>query len=138
MIIDVNLRAAIRSAEKSQPHQNYELREKQEGESIAAFLKANPAKAKRIHALIKTDEEASKKASEARSALCKDFGLRKESGKIKFAYCDEGKKTFVKAGGKLPTKAAERFTFDKVMAEVAAADDKEAVAILKKYGINWK
>lgn len=138
MIIDGNLRAAIRSAEKSQPHQNYELREKQEGESIAAFLKTNPAKAKRVHHLIRVEEAASKKASEARSALCEDFGLRRESGKIKFAHCDEGKKNFVKAGGKLPEKAAQRFTFDKVMAEVAAADDKEAVVILKKYGINWK
>jgi|LakMenEpi03Aug12_release.lakeMendotaPanAssembly.Ray.scaffolds.fasta_scaffold191833_3 hypothetical protein len=138
MKIDQDLRAAIRSAEKAQPSTDYSVREKVNQECIDAFLKRFPAKAKAVNKLIADELKAIAAVAAARKLLCEKFGLRHYDGKIQFANCGEGKGAFVKAGGKLPSAKAERWKFDVVMAELAAADAKDCRKILSKYGIKWE
>ena len=138
MKIDTDLRLTIRSAEKAQPADDWQARAKRDDDAIAAFLASHPAKAKKIHALIAVEKNAEAKAAAARKEICKQFGLRGSGNKLEFSRCGDGKDAFVKAGGKLPSTAGRRWKFDEVIAELAKAEGKQATAILKKYGINWK
>lgn len=140
MKIDSDLRAAIRSAEKAQPSTDWQLRNQQEKDAIAAFLKAKPEIAKRIAFLYKKRETAQKVIEAANTELCKEYGLRFEYNKpgvLEFASCNNASERFTKAGGKFPKKDATRWKFDAVMKELAAADEKTGKAILKRIGINW-
>lgn len=142
MIISQDLRAAIRSAEKSQPSFGWQMLEEQNAATIEAFFKRYPAKAKRVKALLKQEHDCYLAYCAAGKALCEQYGLASTTNEgvrtVKFAHCDGKKTNFVKAGGVLPAKPAERWKFDAVMAELAAADSKDAEKILKRYGINWK
>lgn len=139
MKIDQDLRAAIRSAEKTQPSYGYQEKERQEDDAIKTFLAKYPPTAKAIAKLRADSIRHFKAFDAAREELCKRFGLRLygDANALKFAHCDDGKKAFIKAGGKLATKRVQ-WRFDSVMAELAAAEPKQLTAILKKYGINWK
>lgn len=145
MKIDTDLRAAIRSAEKCQPSSDSSKKRDMDRACIAEFLNRFPKKKDKIRALIQREIDADVASSKARGDLCKQFGLRHYShgGEIQiesleFANCGKGAGAFEKAGGKLPPIGVRRWAFDAVMAELAAADPKQAVVILKKYGINWK
>lgn len=141
MKIDQDIRAAIRSAEKVQANNDtWEVREKNQKKSISDFFAAYPVKAKRARQLAATITRTAKVLEDARKELCNSFGLREatEHGRqvFTFASCDSTRKNFEKAGGKVVRKS-ERWKFDAVMAELAAAEPKNLKAILKKYGINW-
>ena len=138
MKIDTDLRLTIRSAEKAQPSEDWQGRQKRDDDAINAFLAGHPAKAKKVHALRSTECTAEAQANAARKELCEAFGLRHNGRAFEFGHCGDGKMAFIKAGGKLPTAAVRRWKFDEVIAELAKADAKQATAILKKYGINWK
>lgn len=142
MKIDQDLRAAIRSAEKVQPNSNvdkWQLREEAAAEAIADFLKRYPSKAKKVHALVAAMRKAAKAQKVAEESLCEQFGLRHYDNKLQFARCGAGSGAFEKAGGKVPPPVVkgEPWKYDRVMAELAAAEPKQLKAILKKYGINW-
>lgn len=136
MKIDSNLRAAIRSAANAQPQDDWRAKEKEEKESIAAFFAKYPARHKEAIRLIETEKKARATAEKASSDLCEKFGLTHYGGETKFANCGRGSETFKKAGGKLPTQGV-RWKFDAVMAELAAADEKQGAAILARIGIKW-
>ena len=141
MKIDQDIRAAIRSAEKLQADtDSWEVRQTNEQKSIRDFFAAYPAKAKRAKTLATTIRRAAKTLEDARGELCESFGLRemREKGKDGFTYasCDSERKKFEKAGGKV-VRRSERWKFDAVMAELAAATPDKLKPILKKYGINW-
>lgn len=142
MIISQDLRAAIRSAEKAQPKTDWAARDQQQRDSIAAMMKKYPAKGRTINALVKAIKDAETKAGQARKQLCEKFGIRASTNRdqpaFEFAGCDNSREIFLKAGGVLPVKPAERWKFDSVMSELAAADPKQAEKILKRCGINWK
>ena len=138
MKIDTDLRLTIRSAEKAQPSDDWSVRQKREEEAIAAFMSSHPSKSRKIKALIKEEDEAEKRAQKARESLCELFGLRSNDQNIlSFSRCDNNQAAFIKAGGKIPT-AGKRWKYDEVIAELAKAEGKQATAILKKYGLNWK
>jgi hypothetical protein len=138
MKIDTDLRLTIRSAEKAQPADDWQVRAKRDDEAIAAFLASHPAKAKKIQTLIATARKAEAQKDAAHKELCEAFGLKHYNNKLEFSRCGDGKDLFVKAGGKLPSATGRRWKFDEVIAELAKAEGKQATAILKKYGINWK
>lgn len=140
MKIDQDLRAAIRSAEKAQPDvSNYEIRERAKTRAIEDFLKRCPSKAKHVAGLVASIQKGEKMASDASKELCAKFGLRRYDNKLQFSRCGDGGDAFVKAGGKLPPDRVpgEKWKFDHVIAELAAAEPKDLKRILKKYGINW-
>jgi len=110
---------------------------KREEDAIAEFLSAHPTKACKVKALIKSIQDAERKEQAARKALCKLFGLAHSSGKLEFSRCGDGRGSFVKAGGKIPTDN-KRWKYDEVIAELAKVDGKKAKAVLKRYGINWE
>lgn len=139
MKIDQDLRAAIRSAEKTQLHYGWEEREKEEIDSINAFLAKHSGAAKHVRKL-RADYIRHYKAFDlAREQLCKTYGLKLtgDNNVLRFAGCDSAQQHFVDAGGKVPTKK-QHWKFDVVMSELAAAESKDANRILRKYGINWK
>lgn len=139
MKIDQDLRAAIRSAEKAQANtDSWEVREANEKKSIREFFCTHPAKAKRARHLAATITRTAKILEDSREELCKSFGLR-ESGNEGFRYanCDSDRKNFEKAGGKV-VRRLEKWRFDLVMAELAAAPCTQLKAIVKKYGIVWE
>lgn len=139
MKIDTDLRAAIRSAEKCHPfNQDYEAKRAMEAKAIEEFFKRCPAKGKLARKLAENALKAEADERQFRRMLCERFGLRHCDGRFRFADCGGGQGAFIKAGGRLPTKAAARWTFDAVMAELAAAEPKQLKAILKKYNINWQ
>ena len=138
MKIDQDLRIAIRSAEKAQPSTDWSVRDAQNQKCIEEFMQRRPAKAAEINRHVLTIAKAEAAEKKARAALCEGFGLRHDGTKLSFSNCGGGSVAFLKAGGKLPPTQGRRWAFDTVMAELAAADAKQATAILKKYGINWK
>lgn len=140
MKIDTDLRLTIRSAEKAQPSDDWQAQARQQHEAIADLFKRKPALAKRAEHLRASADAHEKAASAAREALCKEFGLQRNDSydpKFQFSRCGDGRDQFVKKGGVIPAKFT-RWKFDDVIAELAKADGKQAAAILKKYGINWK
>ncbi len=139
MKIETDLRLAIKSAEKAQPAESWEERNKAERKAIEDLIK-KPRVSLAVKRLVRTIQKSSKKLDECRSLLCKGFGLRirdTSTGELEFANCDGNRTAFVKAGGKVPVKNV-RWRYDNVMAQLAAASDKEGRAILKKLGINWE
>ena len=131
MKIDTDLRLAIRSAEKAQPYYNDSWSEQRERETaaIADLFKRKPALAKTAQRATAAIERHQKR-------------VQVEVAKIRAIGLDTGLRTvgnedaFRKVGGRLPDRK-KRWKFDAVMAELAAADEKEAPRILKKYGIKW-
>lgn len=130
MKIDADLRAAVRSAEKAQPY-SHELERAAAKRAIDDLCKRKPA----VMAALRSAALISKKIDalwvENRTLLNR-IGINKDGDHI----TDE--QAFVKIGGKLPGPREIRWRFDRVMADLAAADAKEAAAILKQCGINWK
>jgi hypothetical protein len=139
MIINNDLRMAIKAKCEQQPTDNHAASQKSAEESIQSFLKSQ--KGQRAKALIRREVRASKSMSEAVKALAKEFGLRLErshdSNSVRFSYGDDSTDRFKKAGGKLAKPLPPRWQFSQVMAEVAAATPADGVKILRKYGINW-
>lgn len=132
MIITTDLRAAIRSAEKKQPNRhgtNWELREKQKAEAFAKLTQSK--KHKRVYAQAMVLRKESDRLAQKAGGVFTSIGLSFDGSKI---YDDV---KFVAAGGVLPPTEKKPWTYDTVMAELAAADPKQGKAILKKYGINW-
>lgn len=141
MKIDTDLRAAIRSAEKCQPVQNdYEARRKQEDATIADFFKRNPSKAKKCRKLAEDAIKAEALESSLRKKLCDHYGLRFGDQRFQFSnYGGANNAAFIKAGGRLPESTKHiRWTFDKVITELASAEPKQLKGILAKYGIKWE
>lgn len=137
MKINSDLRMAVRSAyniQKKAASNHYEVRHKAEQAAIAALLKSKPKVAKALNAAKARIHRASVESAKANQVI-KSFGL--ECGWHGDAYRLTDNVAFTKAGGHFTITESKRWTFDQVMAELAAADEKQAAAILKNFGINW-
>ena len=131
MIIPSDLRCAIRSAEKAQS-KSYETRMKREAEAVAELFRRKPALSAQWKKAKALRERVTKLNAEA-WAIEKSLGLSSHNDTVQIR--DDN--AFVKAGGRM--KPGDRpWTFDAVMAELAAAAPKEAAAILKRCNIHWK
>lgn len=140
MKIDTDLRLAIKAAEKAQPQDGYDARNKREQDAVIKFFAAYPEKAKRARLLSKQAAAAYARYQAADEAICKEFGLRRMGGSqsgFQLGGCGASPNRFVKAGGKLPTRQV-RWSADNVMAQIAAATPKEGAKIIKSLGINWE
>lgn len=135
MKLEQDLRIVIKAAaevskKQSDRYESMRLRKL----ALEAFLKAFPAKKRRIDALTKSHKNASELVNDCEAKLEKEFGIglsRYNDDKI----IDDA--AFVKAGGKLPK--SESFTAEQVIAKYASASTKEEAAqVLKSYGIVWK
>jgi hypothetical protein len=138
MIINADLRMAIRSAyniKKKSEGNRHQDRTKAEQDAISNFLKENPKALKKLSDA-KAKTRAARAVIEAATITIRSFGL--EVGRNGEAYRINSHEQFTKAGGKLIIVDDPKWSFDQVIAELAAADGKRATEILSKYGINWK
>lgn len=137
MKIDSDLRAAIRSAEKTQPSNNYEQRTKAKREAIEQLLNQprHRAKVLRLNCLVerrKNAQELSGQLFQKIRNIYLELGLNYDGKDI------DDHKVFVAVGGVSPDPKLSRWTFDQVMAELGAADPKDMNKILGRYGIRWE
>lgn len=130
MKIDKDLRAAITAVIKSKKAENYHFNSwEAKKRAVANWLKAHPKEAARIEAARKKAAALREQAKKLLKVVA-DFGISETSNDIG----DEIK--FIKAGGEVPV-APRTMSFDSVMAQLAAADEKEGHKILKGLGIAW-
>lgn len=129
MIISNDLRLAIKSAYNTQRHNHtpgdWERRK------AAALAHAESPKIKPLVAKAKKLQARAAKLSTEATSLMRSVGLDSDADSI----TDDA--LFAKAGGKVPAAQPKPWSFDNVMAEIAAASPKLRKALLKKYGINW-
>lgn len=128
---------AVRSAyniQKQARCDSWAEQRKAERAAVESFLKKHPSAAGIIAKANATIVACNLKI-EAASDIIRSFGLYRESSGANYSINDHEK--FAKAGGKYAYTAPQKWTFDQVMAQLAAADEKDAKTILKKFGINW-
>jgi hypothetical protein len=145
MKIDNTLRLTIIAASKAQAPIPYNQRDKELAVEVKKVLNAHPT-------IKKTSQQKLTKVAALRqqlqnlndevNGLLAPLGLRIKEGGIGTDFSawddeDASHKKFVKAGGIVPPER-EKWRAEKVIAELAAADAKDAPAILAKYGIVWK
>jgi hypothetical protein len=135
MIINSDLRMVIRSAEKAQVKPSWQEREKSKREAVASFVNSDLRRKAKINRALMKYAEASKAKNAARDEI-HAYGLRTgdDDENPTLEICNED--YFVKAGGKIPADKLI-WKFETVIAELASADQREGVKVLKKYGINW-
>jgi len=139
MKISSDLRAAVRSAEKSQPAKsNHGWQAKRDANLRAVEkLRNHPKHKKRIANALTRVDYALHILAEADKTF-EVLGLSRTNGGTgtRLEIGDDEK--FVAAGGDLAPEPEVAWRFDAVMARLAAAPSEEAGwAILKEYGINW-
>lgn len=142
MKINADIRAAIRAADAIQRHSSndYIARRETEKAAIKKFVATHSA-AKRFLAKAESDLATADKLSASAQTVISGYGLtrRYHSGEHGISLAIDDDKRFIAAGGKYERKERARWTFNQVMAELASAkDEASGVAILAKYGINWK
>ncbi len=128
---------AVRSAynvQKQRISHRHAERMEAERKAIEAFIKSKPKAAKALRDAKARIRRASEE-TQAASQIIQSYGL--ESGWNGEAYRLSDCEKFTKAGGHLLVTESKQWSFDQVMAELAAASEKEAVKILAKFGINW-
>ena len=138
MKIDGDLRAVIRAAEKAQNRavsQSY--KDDEVSKLIQDLLLRKPATKARIDKARKKLEILNKRQEALDEEFNKANDPFNEIGVCTDLMTISGKKSFEAAGGKLPIYMAGRWAYDRVIAELAAAEPKERQSILLKYGINW-
>jgi isoaspartyl peptidase/L-asparaginase-like protein (Ntn-hydrolase superfamily) len=136
MKIDHDLRQAIKAAHDVQEHRDGHLLRT---EAADKFLKSHPAAAKNLARLRKKRDEAARAHSEAAkpfNEFMKSLGLDDRQEGYMVGYSDDDKDRFVAAGGKFDV--TPRWSYNSVMAKLAAADPKDGAKILADHGINWK
>lgn len=128
MKIDSDLRAAIRSAEKSQPDIDWQRRSALNRDAAKELVEKGRHATRFANAVVmmKKAEELNRQAN----LVFDSIGVNDE-----FRIINED--AFAKAGGKYPMPM-KRWKYDHAIAELAKANPKEAKAILKKYGILWE
>lgn len=131
MKIDQDLRAAIRSATKSQPD-SFEVRQAAETQAINDLFKKKPFLQTRFERARSLRQQSTKLRVEAEK-LEASIGVYQCGTRLRIA----GTTAFVRNGGRKKNTCGP-WKFDEAMAELAAAEPKQLTAILKKYGINWK
>lgn len=138
MKIDVDLRAVIRAAEKAQNRAiSRSYQEEEVSKLIQELLDKKPALKARIEKSRKKLDALNKK----QEALDKEFeaanDVYNEIGVCSDLLTLSSKERFEKSGGKIPVFMNGKWSADRVIAELAAADPKDRQSILLKYGINW-
>lgn len=129
---------AVRSAYnvmKKARDTSWDDRRKAQVEAVEKFLRANPkarANIKRAEAAI---ARCDAQRTEAREVIA-GYGLGRDYGHGQYGI--ENSDKFTKAGGRFDFKDVQKWSFDQVMAELAAAKEKDAAAILKRFGIIWE
>lgn len=137
MKINADLRMAVRSAyngQKKSLNGSWDVRHKAEQAAVEAFLSAHPKARKDLLAARARINKANQEVHDAGQVI-KSFGL--EVGYNGEAYRMGDAKAFIKAGGHFKFTESQKWSFDQVMAELAGASEKNATAILKRYGIVW-
>ena len=130
---------AVRSAyniQKKTRESSWDARQKAQKEAIEGFLKKNPkirAKIEKAEAIIARCRSESEDANQ----VIRNFGLSRGHYGNGQPYGIDDVDKFTKLGGKFSFEEPKKWTFDQVMAQLAAADEKESAAILKAFGINW-
>lgn len=139
MKISSDLRAAVRSAEKTQPARgssSWQVKCDADARAVEKFRNDPKNKKKIENALHKASLAMTNLANADQVLLELGLGRRHSHTGVKLEISDTD--AFVKAGGDLAPEPAVAWRFDEVMARLAAAKTEEAgVAILAEYGINW-
>lgn len=134
MKIEQDLRIVIKAAAAASKQQD---RSKTDRELIDEWMKRYPVSALAAKNILKKIDKAEAAKTAAKQSLAA-FGLRPASWRERGDFDIDDRGLFVEAGGKMATKKIE-FSDDQVIAEYAAAKtQKEADAVLLKYGIVWK
>lgn len=130
MKIDKDLRAAISAVIKTKTAEarNYDSWNGKK-RAVESWMKTHPKEAARIAAARKQAKALREKADKLLEYVS-GFGISQTSNDVR----DETK--FIKAGGEVPV-APRTMSFDSVMSQLAAADEKEGAKILKGLGIAW-
>lgn len=143
MKIDTDLRAAIRSAytQLRKDDSTRKLNKQIEQESIKELLGRKPAIAALFLSAERKIEVLQRKIQDLRFAM-DATGLKRRSYwddnvKPNTGFIIEDAKKFAKSGGRYAPKHVESWNYDTIMAQLAAASEKEGAAILKRIGINW-
>jgi hypothetical protein len=143
MKVDHDLRQVIKAAHKHQIPLSARQMEDIKQKAVQKFLNENPAYKREVTTLMK--RKAKHKVefdalSEKLDKLLQPVGLDDDHAgtKISLRSWGRGDLAFVEAGGDLSGVNKNKWEVDEVIAELAAAEPKEAVTILAKYGINWK
>jgi len=140
MKIDHDLRQVIKAAHKHQRHLTHAEKAAAEARAIAKFLKARPITKREVTRLLKRKVKLANELAPIRKridAILHPLGLDDHyDGETLRLY--SGYHTFTEAGGDLTEITHHEWEVDAVMAELAAADPKDARKILAKYGIRWE
>ncbi len=129
MKIDSNLRQAIKACERCQSPPSFESQRRAQKAVIEHVIKL-PAHAAKVKAALGALAKA-REITEKAEAVFEALGISPELNQI------EDEDLFRAAGGHLNARY-QRWNFNKIVAEIAAADPAEARKILKRIGINWE
>ena len=129
MKINNDLRAAIRSAHTIQRNNRNGYNRFDAEKKAVDEISKRPGVAAKLRKA---------KTLRAKAALWSSVAddLEKSVGILNGYICDHD--VFQKAGGRAVIEPGKPWSFDAVMAELAAASEKDGNAILKRIGINWQ
>lgn len=136
MKIDTNLRAAIRAAVKSHNNGVNISNDYAQRRKAAMEVAKMPKHKAQVVAAVAGLKKAHAEMDKHRKAL-RDLGLSESSRDMRtwsFDVGDESK--FKRAGGVLPVRG-RKLDFDRVLADLAAANEVAAKGILRSLNINW-
>lgn len=133
MNINADFRIALRAVvEKHNNRCNHTAREESNAAALAELLATNSATAKVIKRTHTRHIRAERIVEETRRKL-EGYGLACWNETLCVRDADD----FKKAGGKIRA-TLQRWSFDEVLAEFAAASEPERKKLCRKYGIRWK
>lgn len=140
MKIDHDLRQVIKAAHKYQAPLTHSAKQAAIQRAIAKFLNDRPEIKREVTALLKRKvklREELKPVVDRLDPLLRSLGLNDvyETTEITLRSSYD---TFIRAGGDLSEITNHEWQVDEVIAELAAADPKDARKILSNYGIRWE
>lgn len=143
MKIDNDMRQAIKAAHKHQPEATTAARNQARQAAVDKFLAERPVFKRKVTQLVKEEVRLRTKLESTRDKLkelLEPIGLDSYEGRV---YLDRynrhsREERFTQAGGDLSALTKMEWDVDAVIAELAAADPKDATKILAKYGIRWE
>ncbi len=140
MKIDHDLRQAIKAAHKHQAPLSESQKQKIRAEAVATWFNARPSLKKQVYSLLKKAKahyDAYNTADDQIRKLLENTGLQRSMDEPKIYLDHYRQDRFTRAGGDVSKIEHSEWQVDEVIAELAAADPKDAAKILAKYGIRW-
>ena len=132
MKIDSDLARAVKAAVAMQPD-NRRQNEEAKASALKKFLAGKHGA--KIREAARKKDAADKAEAESKQAL-DELGLSYYGKDYRDSFEIDDEAKFRKAGGDLPAEKL-RWSYDSIMAELAASKPADRDPILKKYGIDW-